>query len=135
MLFNDIAKSKKNSINIDEKNKTYSRINKNIVACIVHNLLDNAVKYTYGGIINLTTENMGDYTAIIISDTGNGMSVEQMIYYKDVYEHINEDDIVQFKNYGLGLHMVIHLIKKINAGIEFNKNIPDGTIIKIILKK
>jgi signal transduction histidine kinase len=135
MLFNDIAKSKKNSINIDEKNKTYSRINKNIVACIVHNLLDNAVKYTYDGIINLTTENMGDYTAIIISDTGNGMSVEQMIYYKDVYEHINEDDIVQFKNYGLGLHMVIHLIKKINAGIEFNKNIPDGTIIKIILKK
>ena len=62
------------------------------------------------------------------------MSDEQMIYYKQVFEHANEDDIVQFKNYGLGLHMVIHLIKKINAVITFNKNIPHGTIIKIILK-
>lgn len=133
-LFDDIAKSKKNSIIIDDKNEAYSFINKNIIACIIHNLLDNAVKYTDGGTVHLSTEQSDNFIVITISDTGYGMSDEQMIYYKQVFEHANEDDIVQFKNYGLGLHMVIHLIKKINAVITFNKNIPHGTIIKIILK-
>ena len=40
-----------------------------------------------------------------------------------------------FKGKGLGLHMVIHLVKKINAEISFRQNHPRGTVVEIILTK
>ncbi|ANF52891.1 hypothetical protein A0O34_21245 [Chryseobacterium glaciei] len=134
-LFHEIAKSKKNCLVIEVEDETYCHINKNIMTCIIHNLIDNGVKYTSNGIINLLATNKEEEIMIEISDTGNGMSQELITYYNELYQMSDENDMIKFKNYGLGLHMVIHLIKKINAEIIFCENHPKGTSIKINITK
>lgn len=130
-LFGEIARAKNNHIIIQNKGEIKCNINRNILACIIHNLIDNAVKYSENGKILLYAEKGPDRITIRVKDEGYGMSDEQMAYYNSLYHIRDDDDTVQFKNYGLGLHMVTHLIKKINAEIGFRKNNPKGTIVEI----
>lgn len=110
------------------------RSNKNILTAIVHNLIDNAVKNTGNGEIQIKTAEKNNQVEIGIFDTGKGMSQSQIKYYSQVFESVGTENFI-FKNYGLGLHMVIQLSKKIDAAISFQANIPKGTIVKILLKK
>jgi len=134
-LFQEIAKSKKNSISIEVQDEIYGHVNRNIMSCIIHNLIDNAVKYTSDGTIKLMAANRDEGIKIEIQDTGSGMPQELITYYNKLYQMSDENDIIKFKNYGLGLHMVIHLIKKVKAQILFCENHPQGTIIKIHIPK
>jgi signal transduction histidine kinase len=109
------------------------KTNQNILSAIMHNLIDNAVKNTTDGRIVITTDFKNAQLEIGISDTGKGMSQSQIEYYSHVFESMETENFV-FKNYGLGLHMVIQLSKKINAKISFHENTPKGTIVKIFLK-
>lgn len=108
-------------------------INKNIILAIIHNLLDNSLKNTKSGMIIIESNIVQGYTEIKISDTGIGMSEEQIDYYMNLSRNFRSDDLF-LKKYGLGLHMVIHFIKKIDARISFSKNQPKGTITSIIIK-
>ncbi len=109
------------------------KVNKNILSAILHNLIDNAVKNTKGGIISIKSTLKNDDVEIGIFDTGKGMSQSQIEYYSQVFERIETENFV-FKNYGLGLHMVIQLVKKINANISFHENTPKGTMVKVLIK-
>ena len=134
LLFDQIALANNTTLyNLCDPHIT-TRVNHNILSSIVHNLIDNAVKNTQNGKVFIETEQKGEkQIEITISDTGKGMSQDQLEYYSFVFENMEKDNFV-FKNYGLGLHMVIQLTKKINAKITFHKNTPKGTIIKIFLK-
>ncbi|BAP32272.1 uncharacterized protein CHSO_3235 [Chryseobacterium sp. StRB126] len=118
-----------NKVNQD----TMTSINKNIILAIIHNLLDNSLKNTKSGMIIIESNIGQGYTEIKISDTGIGMSDEQIDYYMNLSRNFRSDDLF-LKKYGLGLHMVIHFIKKIDARISFSKNQPKGTITSIIIK-
>jgi len=109
------------------------RTNQNILSAILHNLIDNAVKNTTDGEIIISAVVKNAQLEIGISDTGKGMSQSQIEYYSHVFESMETENFV-FKNYGLGLHMVIQLSKKIHAKISFHENTPKGTIVKIFLK-
>lgn len=119
-----------NLCNVDIKLIT----NKNILSAILHNLIDNAVKNTSNGEILIKTKDENAHVEIGIFDTGKGMSPTQIEYYSKVFEKMGTENFI-FKNYGLGLHMVIQLSKKLEAKITFHKNTPKGTIVKLLLKK
>ena len=134
LLFKEIA-SDKNSIILNLSDPQLKiRVNKNIIAAILHNIIDNAVKNTIDGEIIIKTTIKGNKVEIEISDTGTGMSKSQIQYYSEISESIEKEGLV-FKKYGLGLHMVIQLSKKIDAGISFHENMPKGSLVKIIIKE
>ncbi|WP_415326246.1 sensor histidine kinase [Chryseobacterium sp. MMS23-Vi53] len=110
------------------------RTNKNILSAILHNLIDNAVKNTDNGEITIKAREENAQVEIGIFDTGKGMSPIQIEYYSRVFERVGTENFI-FKNYGLGLHMVIQLSKKLEAKITFHENIPKGTAVKLFLKK
>ncbi|ROI00246.1 sensor histidine kinase [Chryseobacterium daecheongense] len=132
-LFETIAKKKNNHLEIQNKNDILCYINKGIIACIIHNLTDNAVKYSSNSTITLSAEQTDEKILLQIADTGNGMTDEQILYYNTLYWATDEKNM-QFRNYGIGLHMVIYLVKKIKAEIQFKRNTPKGTIVEINLK-
>lgn len=71
---------------------------------------------------------------IITADTGAEMSAEQICDYispPNSTEHENPN----FNGKGPGLHSVIHLVKKINAKINFRPHHSAGTIVEITLIK
>ena len=134
LLFEEIALQKgifiKNESNLTLK----STINKNILGAILHNLIDNAVKYTSTGFIVIKSYELETDVEIEILDTGICMTNEQIKYYSQICSN-KDANIGVYKNYGLGLHMVIQLIKKINGKIYFKKNTPKGMAILITLTK
>ncbi|MDP9960843.1 sensor histidine kinase [Chryseobacterium lathyri] len=134
-LFNEISKSQNSRIEIIEKSSIYCQFNKSILSCIVHNLVDNAVKNTSDGIINIIVEDNQEKITLKIADTGKGMSQEQLTYYNGLYQMSMNDDIIKFRNYGLGLHMVIYLVKKMYADISFYENYPGGTTVEVNIYK
>ncbi|MBV8325163.1 HAMP domain-containing sensor histidine kinase [Chryseobacterium sp.] len=133
-LFLEIAHEKGTLITRIERGNVYTRINQPILSSIIHNIIDNAVKNTYDGEIILDSTENEHNIVITISDTGSGMTSEQIALYTDLFNH-STNEIRDFKGKGIGLHMVIHLIKKIDATIRFRKNSPKGTIVEIILNK
>ncbi|WP_426483152.1 ATP-binding protein [Chryseobacterium sp. R2ACT005] len=133
-LFCEIAKEQGTTITQLTEHIVYSKVNESILTAIIHNILDNAVKNTFEGNISLNITENQQKSTIIISDTGIGMSAEQIAIYMNLFRNPTLET-PSFKGKGLGLHMVIHLVKKINAEISFSQNQPSGTVVKIILNK
>lgn len=133
-LFFEIAKEKDTIIINTTGTTVYSRVNESILTAIIHNILDNAVKNTFEGEIILNIKENNQHSIIIITDTGSGMSADQITNYVNLFNN-PKLETPSFKGKGLGLHMVIHLVKKIKAGIHFRQNDPKGTVVEIILNK
>jgi signal transduction histidine kinase len=132
-LFEEIA-SQKNTVIINNSSKNIKlNFNESIIAAVIHNLLDNAVKNTFGGEIVMNAKTEENLTTISISDTGTGMSDELLEYYNNLIKNI-QNKPSSFKNHGLGLHLVVQLLKKIGGKIIFKNNIPKGTKVKIVIK-
>ncbi|WP_431429447.1 sensor histidine kinase [Chryseobacterium indologenes] len=133
LLFEEIAAQKNTFIYNFCDHHLKVKLNKNILLAVFHNLMDNAVKNTSRGEIIITSNSGESYVEICIADTGTGMSDEQREYYSGLF-HKKEHEHLIFRNYGLGLHMVVQLMMKINAEMTFHKNSPQGTNIKILIK-
>ncbi|MDQ1803182.1 ATP-binding protein [Chryseobacterium sp. CKR4-1] len=133
VLFSTIAESNHTSIinNVDQK--IHTRISKNILAAIIHNLLDNAVKYTRGGTI--TIDAFTEYRSIIliVEDTGSGMDQQKIDYYEELQNNIENEKLL-LQKYGMGIHLVLQLLQMIESKIIFTRNKTGGTTCRLILK-
>ncbi|MDQ1162672.1 AraC family chitin signaling transcriptional activator [Chryseobacterium sp. SORGH_AS 447] len=132
LLFEQMAASKKIDIIKMYDASVKIKTSRRILAPVIHNILDNAVKNTEQGHITIRAVVVKNAVEITIFDTGKGMSREQITYYSEVFKSTDTEKFV-FKDYGLGLHMVIQLIKKMHAEISFTENKPAGTVVKIRL--
>ncbi|WP_345205003.1 ligand-binding sensor domain-containing protein [Chryseobacterium ginsengisoli] len=132
-LFEEIA-SQKNTVIINNSSKNIKlNFNESIMAAVIHNLLDNAVKNTSGGKIIMNAKTEKNLTTISISDTGTGMSYDLLEYYNNLIKNI-QNKPSSFKNNGLGLHLVVQLLKKIGGKIIFENNTPKGTKVEIVIQ-
>ncbi|MEJ5049313.1 two-component regulator propeller domain-containing protein [Chryseobacterium culicis] len=132
-LFEVAAKEQNTLIVNNIQDPTYSKINQNVVAVIIHNLIDNAIKNTTNGVIELSTIENDNVFSLEVSDTGKGMSKEQMTYYEKLQDNIENEKLV-LQKYSLGLHLILQLLMMINGKIEFKNNTPNGTIVSIKIK-
>jgi signal transduction histidine kinase len=131
VFFENIAQDNNTTITFNPKDELYIQTNKSVLAAIIHNIIDNAVKNTIDGhiLIEMTYDNSFIY--IQITDDGNGMSPEQIYYYNNLHSILIEDVQLQKKGSGYGLKFVLLLIEKIKSQITFNNNTPQGTKIEI----
>jgi len=126
-IFEKIAKSE-NTIIINKVPKGFFiKTNYKALSIIVHNLLDNAIKNTKNGEIELQCATQDNKLSLTIMDNGKGMSRELIDYYIAFYKN----PIV--KNYHLGLHMIIELLIIIKGNINISSSVGEGTIIEIIV--
>ncbi|WP_207556476.1 sensor histidine kinase [Flavobacterium frigidimaris] len=127
LIFEKIAKSE-NTIIINKVPKDFLiKTNNKALSIIIHNLLDNAIKNTTNGQIELQCATKDNKLSLTVMDDGKGMSRELIDYYLDFYKN----PIV--KNYHLGLHMIIELLLIIKGKINISSSLNEGTIIEIIV--
>lgn len=131
VFFENIAQDNNTSIIFNPGQELYIRTNRSVLAAIIHNIIDNAVKNTTEGHIVIDVSNDDSFVYINISDDGNGMSTEQIYYYNNLHSILIEDVQLQKKGSGYGLKFVLLLIDKIKSQITFNKNDPKGTKVEI----
>lgn len=86
---------------------------KEIITIILDNLISNAIKYTEKGYINISLytirKNNTDYAEIRVSDTGQGISSEELPHIFERYYQAKNDRHVS--GTGIGLALVKNLVK------------------------
>ena len=126
-LFKSIAIAVKTQFKNIVSNTLYLKTNQSLFAIILHNLLDNALKHTIGGVIEFSAVQEEMDIFITIKDNGRGMNYETLFYYQSVIEDF---DLNKNKsNSKLGLHLVIELMLILNGKITIDSADGKGTTV------
>ena len=131
-LFEQMAKQKKNLLEIKSKEDVYFSLNRNYFSVILHNILDNAIKNTFNGTIEVKLQKLGNNLILKIKDTGAGMSMETLERYRKVFDN-SDNEKINVSGSGLGLHIVSETAKLMNAKIEINSEKGKGTEFYMLL--
>lgn len=102
------------------------------IETILNNLLDNARKYA-GAEAQISVEAAldGNRWTLGISDTGQGISADNLPYIFDKYFRVDNGDLHDVKGYGLGLSHVKGLVESLNGNIVAKSKIGQGTTFLI----
>jgi len=95
------------------------------------NLLDNAIKYTNEGIVEVNAELTGDSVLVQIKDTGIGMSTD---YQEQMFKAFSQESTgytKHFQGVGLGLALAHRYLKLIKSNIELDSTQNVGSTFNI----
>ena len=125
----ELAERKGLSLSVDIPPGLVLRTDRNILAIVLRNLVDNAVKYTSSGNI-LISAAMGDQGIYIqIRDTGAGMSALK------ISELLNTGPANNHKaSSTYGYRLIIDLAQLIRAGLHIESEVGKGTTVVLSFK-
>jgi len=130
-LFEPVAQEKGLTIKTDLTPHTH-RIDRDLLFQALINLLENALKFTpHGGEITLTLSSRYGRTAIIVSDTGPGISdTDKVKVFRRFYR---VDSSRNTPGYGLGLSLVKAIVEYHEGIMTLEDNTPHGLKATILL--
>lgn len=101
---------------------------------VLLNLLSNALKFSPGGIITVSTERRFGRFAISVTDNGHGMSPDDVATALKPFGQ-NKRDAYRTDNPGIGLGLPIakRLVEAHGGQLEIESAIGEGTVVSIIL--
>lgn len=98
------------------------------ISNIIHNLLDNAIKYTpKKPQITINTINKTNGVIVTISDNGIGMSNEAKKQIFDKFYRVHTGNLHDVKGFGLGLSYVKAIVTAHNGSIEVESELGKGS--------
>lgn len=108
--------------------------NANLLKIIVHNLIDNANKYTHGGIIRIFTSKIDNELHFIVSDNGEGFPPDILEWFNaSGYSELDEEIGIQMETYnGLGLLILKDLASMMRIRLWAENN--NGAQVHLIFK-
>ncbi|HUI08730.1 MAG TPA: HAMP domain-containing sensor histidine kinase [Bacteroidota bacterium] len=102
------------------------------LANIVHNLLDNAVKYSQGPpVVTVSTENEGESLLVHVRDRGIGIPPEHIGRVFDKYYRVPTGNLHDVKGFGLGLRYVRLLTEAHGGTVSLRSRAGEGTEVTL----
>jgi two-component system, sensor histidine kinase and response regulator len=106
----------------------------NMLKTVLRNLVSNAIKFTpKGGTISLATNNTEEFTRIIVSDNGVGISAENMSKLFDDKQHLTTYGTNNEAGSGIGLILCNSFVKKNNGRLLVESEVGKGSSFTIEL--
>lgn len=132
-ILNSMAKQKNIQLqnNIDNTLQVYQYYEP--LKILIYNLLTNAIHFTESGTINVSCIHTKDEKIITVTDTGSGMSKEQIQNIIEDRFIISSANVDNKKGHGLGYMIIKDLIKTMDASIKIDSEKGKGTAVSIIL--
>ncbi len=128
------AKKIKLKINSDEE-LLYSNLDKILLNSIINNLLNNAIKYTFKGYVNIDikklTEDEKQLVEVSIRDTGIGIAEKNLSIIFEPFRQISEGWNRNFEGTGLGLTIVKEYVNKLDGIITVDSQLGVGSTFKV----
>ncbi|MFC3199505.1 ATP-binding protein [Parapedobacter deserti] len=135
VTFESLARSRGNVIYNHIPADTAVRSHADVLSIIIHNLLDNAIKFTENGEIMLSVEKDDCQQVVFrITDTGMGLHPDQIDYYNDDNNTAPMPD-TNGQQSGLGLMLVKDMAQLIHAGFTIESELGCSTTITILLRR
>ncbi|WP_100404689.1 sensor histidine kinase [Bacillus solitudinis] len=99
---------------------------------IFHNLLNNAIKYTDKGVVNVTlSRELDHYVLVVIEDTGKGIPEEDLPYIFERFSRVEKSRSREHGGTGLGLAIVKQLVELQKGKIQVTSQLGAGTRFEI----
>ena len=102
---------------------------------ILSNLVDNAVKHTHQGGVELAVGNGGDQVNVRISDTGSGIPAEHVPFLFDEFFQVNNHERDRSKGFGLGLAICRFLARQLGGDVRLLNTGAGGSTFEISLQR
>ncbi|MBL6962186.1 MAG: response regulator [Bacteroidetes bacterium] len=103
---------------------------------ILINLVDNALKFTHKGVVNVSFQNSTDNRDLIefhIKDSGIGIPESKMPIIFDIFRQVDDSHTRQYGGVGLGLSICKKLIEKLGGHIIVESEVDKGTLVKFMI--
>ncbi|QDG51900.1 response regulator [Persicimonas caeni] len=100
---------------------------------ILFNLLSNACKFTSEGQVRLRVTCDGDYFGFEVSDTGVGMSDEELDRVFEAFQQADASTTRKFGGTGLGLAITKHYSHMLGGSIDVSSEQGQGTTFRVVL--
>ncbi|MCL2196496.1 MAG: ATP-binding protein [Treponema sp.] len=126
-------------LNVNEKMPSHLMGDELRIKQILNNLLSNAFKYTDAGSVKLTIDTQNSKNenevmlVIIVSDTGQGMTKEQVEKLFDEYSRFNQESNRSTEGTGLGMSITHKLINFMNGEIIVKSEHGKGSVFTVCL--
>jgi len=134
-VYDIIAKNRNGKIiqNLNSKSHLI-HIDKTHISNLIHNLVDNALKYSKDKpVINIQTEDSFKGINFIIKDNGVGIKKSEQKKLFDKFYRVPTGNLHKVKGFGLGLSYVKMVVETHKGNISLNSKIEEGTEFKIYL--
>jgi signal transduction histidine kinase/ligand-binding sensor domain-containing protein len=133
-IFQDVAKSQSTVINNGVDDSFLAFCNKDLLSVVIHNLIDNAVKFTFKGKIEINAIKIDGHIQISMKDTGVGIHPEQMESIRSFLESKDlKWDPGYNKHNGLGLVIIKEFMNELGGWIHVDSVVGKGTKAVIYL--
>jgi PAS domain S-box-containing protein len=100
---------------------------------VVLNLIGNAIKFTHNGEVKVALARSNDQLRITITDTGIGMTPEQLQRVFEPFEQADRSIARRFGGSGLGLTISRQLLALMGGQIEVTSDMHVGTVFTVTL--
>jgi signal transduction histidine kinase/ligand-binding sensor domain-containing protein/ActR/RegA family two-component response regulator len=100
---------------------------------ILANLIENAIKFTVSGIIEIGLTNTDDNTTIFVRDTGIGIAAENHEFIFDRFTKIEEESSTLYRGTGIGLFISKRISELLDLKLNLNSELGKGSEFSIII--
>ena len=120
---------------ISDRKKFLSTLIQNIVYKVLCNIIDNSVKYTKEGEINVTLSENSENAIIKVTDTGIGIAEENLSQIFEPFRQGSEGLNRKFEGMGIGLTITRKYVELLGGKLNIESEHGRGTNIEIVLPK
>lgn len=114
----------------------YGFVDVDFIRLIIGNLVENAVKYTpAGGSIYINIVGSGDRAIITVSDTGIGISADDLQHIFEKFYRADNSDTRTIGGTGLGLYLVKQRTEAMNGSVSAESIPGKGSVFTISLPR
>ncbi len=100
----------------------------------IHNLVDNAIKYTNGpGQVDVSLQQNNDFLIIRVRDTGIGIAAEHQRHLFEKFYRIKRRDTVHIKGTGLGLAIVKSIAERHKGRVWVESKLGEGSVFYLAI--
>ena len=99
---------------------------------ILSNLVDNAIKFSNSGGINVRSEAVAGGIEISVQDTGQGISQEHVDYlFDEFYQANSQNERGNRSGFGIGLSICRSLARQLGGDVRLSYTSPQGSCFKL----
>jgi nitrogen-specific signal transduction histidine kinase len=121
-------------LHLNQCSPVYS--DKHMFGSIVRNILANAIKFTpKEGTIAIGCNEIDNNVVFTIQDNGIGISQEDIDYYLNLCNDLQDIQLYSNKNGGLGLILSRNFAEKIRGKLSIESTIDEGTMVSLAIPK
>lgn len=127
-LFSEIARQKAITIENEVSESHCAVADRNHISLVMRNLLANAIKFNrIGGIIKVTADRKNEFIEVSVTDTGIGMTEEDVARLFNAQTHFTNPGTNQEKGAGIGLLLTKEFVEKNGGTIWVESKYEIGT--------